>query len=69
MIEYYLEQTLSNGKIVTVYYGESLKKVTDYFEYYCALHKDKKYSIIKRETIDTIVAQSTDNRQQLMSFI
>jgi hypothetical protein len=69
MIEYHLEQILPNGKTVTVYTNGSLKKVTDYFEYFCSLHKEKKYVVIKREIIDSVIAESNDFRQQLMSFV
>ena len=67
-ITYYIQHFISDLQQNTVQSTDSLKKATDYFQYYCELHPKEKYKIIKRQIIDETIAESIDYRQKTFEF-
>jgi hypothetical protein len=65
---YYIQHCISGLQENTVQSTDSLKKATDYFQYYCELHPKEKYKIIKRQIIDEILAESNDYSQKTFEF-
>lgn len=67
-ITYYVQQSISDTQSNTVQITDDFKKATEYFEYYCKLNPSGKYKIIKRETVDKTIAESTDILQETFEF-
>lgn len=65
---YYIQHCISGLQHNTVQFTDSLKKATDYFQYYCELNPKEKYKIVKRQIIDETIAESIDYRQKTFEF-